>query len=105
MSEERAYMIIFAQISDRTAFLGGYSKATSELVETYGGRYILRAPGVKLLEGNWGAGASVAISEWPNEEAIEAFWNSSEYAEIKKLREEISDVQVMVISASKFSSN
>ena len=105
MSEERAYMIIFAQMSDRTAFLGGYSKATSELVETYGGRYILQAPGVKLLEGNWGAGASVAISEWPNEEAIEAFWNSSEYAEIKKLREEISDVHVMVISASKFSSN
>ena len=78
MSEMRAYMFIFAQISDRAAFLDGYSKATSQLIEKYGGRYIMRAPGAKLLEGEWGDGASVAISEWPNEEAIQAFWNSSE---------------------------
>jgi len=102
MSETRAYMIIFAQISDRAAFLQGYSKATAPLVEKYGGRYIMRAPGGKLLEGIWGDGASVAISEWPNEEAIHSFWNSPEYAEAKKLREGISDVQVMVVAAPKF---
>jgi len=100
--DKRAYMVIFAQIADRAAFLNGYSKATAPLVEKYGGRYVLRAPGGKLLEGIWGDGASAAISEWPNEAAIEAFWNSPEYAEAKKLRENISDVQVMVITATKF---
>ena len=102
MIETRAYMIILAKISDRDAFIQGYSAATAPLVEKFGGRYIMRAPGGNLLEGSWGEGASVAISEWPDEDAIQAFWNSPEYAEAKKLRENISEVQVTVITAPKF---
>lgn len=103
MNDNRSYMIILAKISDRDAFISGYSKATAPLVEKHGGRYVMRAPGGTLLEGQWGDGASVAISEWPNREAIQAFWDSPEYAEAKKLREGISDVQVVVIDAPKFS--
>lgn len=102
MTETRAYMIIFAKISDRDAFIQGYSKATAPLVAKHGGKYVMRAPGGSLLEGNWGEGASVAISEWPDRAAIQAFWDSPEYAEAKKLREDISDVQVLVIDAPKF---
>lgn len=102
MSDKRAYMIILAKISDRDTFIQGYSKATAPLVEKYGGRYIMRAPGGTLLEGQWGDGASVAISEWPDRAAIQAFWDSPEYAQAKKLREGISDVQVLVIEAAKF---
>lgn len=102
MSDLRAYMIILAKISDRDAFISGYSKATAPLVEKHGGKYVMRAPGGKLLEGSWGEGASVAISEWPNRAAIEKFWNSDEYTKAKKLRENISDVQVLVIDAPKF---
>ncbi len=102
MTETRAYMIIFAKISDRDAFLKGYSAATAPLVEKYGGRYVMRTPGGTLLEGPWGEGASVAISEWPDEDAIQAFWNSPEYAEAKKLRDDISEVQVITITAPKF---
>lgn len=95
-------MIILAKISDRDAFIQGYSKATAPLVAKHGGRYVMRAPGGKLLEGDWGDGASVAISEWPDRAAIQAFWDSPEYAEAKKLREGISDVQVLVIDAPQF---
>ena len=102
MTDTRAYMIILAKISDRDAFIEGYSKATAPLVAKFGGHYVMRAPGGKLLEGIWGDGASVAISEWPNREAIQAFWDSPEYAEAKKLRKDISDVQVLVIDAPKF---
>ena len=102
MSEMRAYMIILAKISDRDAFITGYSKATAPLVKKHGGKYIMRAPGGTLLEGAWGEGASVAISEWPNRAAIENFWNSPEYAEAKALRRGIADVQVLVIDAPKF---
>lgn len=102
MSDMRTYMIILAKISDRDAFISGYSKATAPLVEKHGGKYVMRAPGGILLEGDWGEGASVAISEWPNRGAIESFWKSDEYAEAKKLRENIADVQVLVIDAPKF---
>jgi len=105
MTEMRAYMIILAKITDRDAFISGYSKATAPLVEKHGGRYVMRAPGGKLLEGAWGEGASVAISEWPDRDAIEKFWNSAEYAEAKALRENIADVQVLVIDAPKFTND
>lgn len=102
MTEICSYMIILAKINDRDHFIQGYSKATAPLVEKFGGRYVARAPGGTLLEGHWGDGASLAISEWPNREAIRAFWNSPAYAEAKKLREGIADVQVVVIDAPKF---
>jgi uncharacterized protein (DUF1330 family) len=94
-----AYMIITAKISDREQFLAGYGKATSSLVEQFGGRYIMRAPGAEVLEGAFGHGASVAISEWPDKASALRFWNSDAYQEAKKLRDGLADVQVIIIEA------
>jgi uncharacterized protein (DUF1330 family) len=62
---------------------------------------VLRGPGAELLEGDFGAGASMVISEWPDKAAALAFWNSPEYAEVKKLRAGIADCQVLLIEASR----
>ncbi|WP_336986768.1 DUF1330 domain-containing protein [Altererythrobacter aquiaggeris] len=94
-----AYMIVTAKIADRDAFITGYGAKAAELVARYGGRYLIRAPGAELLEGEFGDGASMVISEWPDKDAVHAFWNSAEYAEAKKLREGIADCQVLVIEA------
>jgi len=94
-----AYMIVTANIADRGAFLQGYGAAAARLVEQYGGRYLLRAPGAELLEGDFGAGASVVISEWPDKAAALQFWNSPEYGEAKRQREGIADCQVLVVEA------
>ena len=95
-----AYMIVTARVSDRDAFIAGYGKAAGALVERFGGKYILRGPGAQLLEGDFGDGASMVISEWPDKAAALAFWNSPEYAEAKKLRAEIADCQVLLIEAA-----
>ncbi len=92
-----AYMIIFAEISDRQKFLEGYSRAASALVEQYGGRYLLLGPGGMVLEGLDMESPSVAVSEWPDTDSALAFWNSDEYAEAKKLREGISRVEVVLM--------
>ena len=92
-----AYMIITARIADRDAFVSGYGKAAAELVARHGGKYVLRAPGAELLEGNFGDKASVVISEWPDKKAALAFWNSSEYAKVKTLRNGIADCQVLLV--------
>jgi uncharacterized protein (DUF1330 family) len=92
-------MIVTANIADRIGFISGYGAAAAKLVEQFGGRYLLRAPGAELLEGDSGNGASVVISEWPNLEAARSFWNSPEYSEAKKLREGIADCQVLLIEA------
>lgn len=98
-----AYMIVTARIADRDAFINGYGIAAGKLVERFGGKYVLRGPGATLLEGDPGGtdwnGASMVISEWPDKAAAEAFWNSPEYAEAKKLRDGIADCQVLLIEA------
>lgn len=96
-----AYMIVTAKIMDREAFIQGYGAAAAKLVDRFGGKYVLRGPGAELLEGGFGDGASMVISEWPDKAAALAFWNSPEYAEARTLREGVADVQVLLIEAPK----
>ena len=102
MSDTRCYMIITAVIHDREAFLAGYAAATAPLVERFGGRYVMRAPGAQALEGGFGEGGSVAISEWSDRDAALRFWNSPEYAEARPLRDGLADVQVILVEADTF---
>ena len=99
-----AYMIVTAKISDREKFISGYGRAAGALVTQFGGRYILMGPGAELLEGDFGEGASMVISEWPDKETAKRFWNSPEYTEVKKLRKDIADCQVLLIEAPGISS-
>lgn len=92
-----AYLVITAHIHDREAFMSGYGPAAGALIERFGGSYTVRAPGAKQLEGEGWDGASVVVSEWPDRAAAEAFWNSGEYAEVRKLRDGIADVQVLLV--------
>lgn len=94
-----AYMIVTADISDRDRFISGYGKAAAALVQQMGGRYLLMGPGAESLEGDFGDGASMVISEWPDKAAAKAFWDSPEYQEIKKLRDGIAECQVLLIEA------
>ncbi len=98
-----AYMIVTAKIADREKFIAGYGAAAAKLVEQFGGKYVLRAPGAELLEGTDRGvdfdGASMVISEWPDKAAVHRFWNSPEYREVKRLRDGIADCQVLVIEA------
>jgi uncharacterized protein (DUF1330 family) len=92
-----AYMVIFARIKDRARFFDEYGKPAAELVARMGGRYVVRAPGARSLEGAYGDGASVVISEWPDKAAIERFWTSAEYASLKAARAPLADVDVLVV--------
>jgi uncharacterized protein (DUF1330 family) len=94
-----AYMIVTAKIADRGAFIAGYGAVAAELVAKFGGKYVLRGPGVELLEGEFGDGASMVISEWPSKEAARVFWNSPEYGEAKLLRAGVAQCQVLLIEA------
>jgi uncharacterized protein (DUF1330 family) len=93
-----AYLIVTAKIHDRARFIEGYGKAAAELTARMGGRYIVRAPGLKVWEGEGPEGASVVVSEWPDMAALERFWHSPEYAEAKKLRDGIAEVNAMAVS-------
>ncbi len=91
-----AYLVITAQIHDRDRFVAGYGPAAAELTERFGGEYLVRAPGLDVLEGEH-PGGSLVISKWPDKAAALAFWNSPEYAQVRTLREGIADCQVLLI--------
>lgn len=91
-----AYLVITAQIHDRAKFVAGYGPAAAELTAQFGGEYLVRAPGLEILEGNH-PGGSLVISKWPDKATALAFWNSPEYAEVHKLREGIADCQVLLV--------
>jgi uncharacterized protein (DUF1330 family) len=92
-----AYMIVTAKVHDRERFIAGYGATAAALIPQFGGEYLLRGPGAECLEGSFGEGASMVISKWPDRAAARAFWNSPDYAEVKKLREGLADVQVLLI--------
>ena len=91
-----AYLVITAQLHDREKFVAGYGPAAAELTGRFGGEYLVRAPGLSVLEGDH-PGGSLVISKWPDKAAALAFWNSPEYAEVRKLREGIADCQVLLV--------
>ena len=92
-----AYLVVTAQVHDREAFMTGYAPAAAALTEKFGGEYVVRAPGVEVLEGDdRAAGGSLVISKWPDKEALLAFWHSAEYTEAKKLRDGIADCEVLI---------
>lgn len=92
----KAYLIIDAVIRDPAKFRE-YAIANSKLVEKLGGRYLVVGGGeVVALEGANFAGRAV-VSEWDNREAALAYWNSAEYAEVKKLRAGICDARVTLV--------
>lgn len=95
-----AWLVVTALIKDREAFLScGYSQKAAEIMESHGGKYVIRAPGGTVLEGEGQDGASVVVSEWATRDAALGFWNSPEYAETKKLREGLADISVTLVGA------
>lgn len=94
-----AYMIVHATLTDRERFISGYAPAAAKLVAKFGGRYVLRAAGATVLEGDLDEGSSVVISEWSDKAAALRFWKSPEYADVKQLREGCAECRVTVIEA------
>ncbi|WP_454814962.1 DUF1330 domain-containing protein [Labrys neptuniae] len=54
-------------------------------IEKYGGRYLARGGSVQNMEGNWSPRLIVLV-EFPDREAVEAWYASPEYAEALNFR-------------------
>ena len=62
-----------------------YTQAVLQTVQAHGGRYLNAGGNCRVVEGDWSPGFLVLI-EFPNSAKANAWYDSAEYGELKKLR-------------------
>lgn len=90
-----AYLVVEAVITDREKF-AAYARRVPELVAGFGGEYLVLGGASEALEGDWGE-TRLVVHRWPDMAGARRFWNSSEYAEVRKLREGAGEFRVMLL--------
>ena len=91
-----AYMVVSAKIYDSSKF-SEYGKEMEKLIKVYKGKYLAKGAIEDILEGYFDKNRKMLIAKYPSVNKIKEMWNSKEYIKIKKLRENIADVDVIVI--------
>lgn len=90
----RAYLVFRSEFPAPEK-LKPYGRAVVPLVEKFGGRFIVTANQPESIEGRPDPRRLVII-EFPSLAVARAFWASPEYAEVRKLRDGLGDVQAVM---------
>jgi len=80
----KAYMIAHIEVTD-PELMKKYREKVPTIIEKYNGKYLVRGGDSLLLEGDLFKHRMVLV-EFPDRESAEKFYNSEEYAPIKKMR-------------------
>jgi uncharacterized protein (DUF1330 family) len=91
-----AYMIVQITINDEQQW-NKYREAVVPLITKFGGKPLVRAGAVELLEGHHD-GRLMTMIEFPSMEAIHQFWNSPEYAPVKEIRRGAATLDIWAVS-------
>ena len=92
------YIFVQTEVSDSDQY-DIYKQAVPAVIEQYDGRFIVRGGDMETLEGAFG-GPRVVILEFPSAERAREFWDSAEYAEVKKLREGAAKMTAVLIEGA-----
>ncbi|MHA1538213.1 MAG: DUF1330 domain-containing protein, partial [Alphaproteobacteria bacterium] len=79
-----AYVFVNISVTDPDAFQA-YRDAVSSNIMAFGGSYVVRGGVAEVLEGRHDGSERVLLMV-PTLDQAKRWWNSPEYAEIKKLR-------------------
>lgn len=90
-----AYVIVNVEVSDPTQY-DVYKQMAPASIEAYGGKYIVRGGPIDVLEGRW-TPRRVVILEFPDKRAAHNWWNSSEYADAKAMRNASAYSEMIVV--------
>lgn len=90
------YVIADIKVND-DSWIPGYAASVHEIVHRHGGKYLARSGNVKTLEGEPLDTTLIALLEFPDIEAVEAFASDPEYAPYGKARQAGSDSRFQLI--------
>jgi uncharacterized protein (DUF1330 family) len=79
---------------------GQYAKRAQDILPKYGARYLAKSQKITLLEGDGSAPCCMAILQFPNLEAVKAWYSSPENQEASKVRQSGARFRIIAIDAS-----
>ena len=93
-----AYVINDMEVTD-PQLLEDYKKLSPATVAQYGGRFLVRGGALEVLEGAWRP-KRLVILEFPSVAQAKAWVNSSEYAPARRLRQQASRSNIIVVEGA-----
>ena len=90
-----AYVIANVTIGDPVRY-EDYKRMVPATLTPFGGRFIVRGAKAEVLEGNWRP-ERLVILEFPSVEHARRWWNSTEYAEARALRQATSTGTLLIL--------
>jgi len=87
-----AYMVVQSTINDEPRYQK-YQQAVVPVIASFGGKPVAIGAKIAVLEGEHDTRPAIMF-EFPNMDAIHAFWKSPDYIPVKKLRESIATANV-----------
>ena len=92
------YIIVDLDVTDPEKF-AKYREQVSPLIEAYGGKYIVRGGEHEVLEGDWNP-TRLVVLEFESAEAAKKFWDSDDYAPVKKMRHESAQSNIVLVEGA-----
>ena len=89
------YIIVQINITNEENYKK-YLQKTTSIALKYGGEYIVRGGNYKLLKGKWDYERTVII-KFASYDIAMKWYNSDEYAPVKKIREDNSEGNLIII--------
>jgi len=89
---------IVSQMRNSSAY-DAYRTAVTELNRKRGARILTRRRTAKCIEGDWQADSMVII-EFESLEAAQRFYDSQEYEEMKKLRQDAPPLTIVIVDGA-----
>ncbi len=93
-----AYVIVELEVTDPQLY-ETYKKLAPPTIAAYGGKYLARGGETIVLEGTWQP-KRLVILEFESLERANAWWNSPEYAEPKRLRQRSAITNMVLIAGT-----
>ena len=89
-----AYFIVHRNAITDSERLKDYARGVGDTITRFGGKVVVRADGFEVLEVDWHSGQKgddseperVTVIEFPDMAALRSWYDSSEYAPLKKIR-------------------
>ena len=91
-----AYVIGRMKIQTRE-WMDEYFSKVPAVIESYGGRFLVRGGNPQTLEGHDAIPDAAFIVEFPSRDLALAFWRSEEFAPLVQLRQTGSELEAIVV--------